>query len=655
MNLRGIFSDETENFVKYKDGFVEISIRTLEKDVQSVIFVHNSSFIEMEKAYCAEGFDYFSVLVEEKEVIKYYFILKDDENECVYSKNGFDGYIIPFKLYPYFNVPEWSVGCVGYQIFVDRFCNGDKSNDVLDREYLYLGRLSKSLEWTDRVKEVDVCNFYGGDLQGVMDKMDYLKSLGVEVIYFNPLFVSPSSHKYDIQDYDYIDPHFGVIEQDGGDILHFDKFENKYADKYRIRTTSKINLEKSNELFIKLVEKAHSSGIKIILDGVFNHCGAFNKWLDSERFYEKSGYQKGAFDEESEYRDFFIWNTGEYEGWWNHKNHPKLNYENSKKLYDYIMNIGVKWVSPPFNCDGWRLDVAKDLGQSVEFNYRFWEDFSKNVKNANPNAIIIAENYGDSSPWLDGKKWDSVMNYDAFMEPITYFLTGMEKHSEDRNEKLRNNSDYFIKSILNNMAKMPIQSRLIAMNQLSNHDHSRFLTRTNCKVGRLGICESIEAEQGVNKSIFNIAITFMMTWVGSPTLYYGDEAGLCGFTDPDNRRTYPWGNEDKALIEIHRELIKIHNRFISIKKGSVKFLYNEYGTVCYSRFLENEKVIVILNNDKEKSIKIPVWEVGMKKVARVFLTENEEFDLTEKEYQIKDGFLEVELPKVSALILSEGE
>ena len=141
-----------------------------------------------------------------------------------------------------------------------------------------------------------VREFYGGDLKGVMEKLDYLQELGVEVLYFNPLFVSPSNHKYDIQDYDYIDPHYGVIVEDGGEVLPEGETRNRKATKYQKRVTDLKNLEASNQLFIELVEELHKRGMKIILDGVFNHCGSFNKWMDRERIYEgQEDYEPGAF------------------------------------------------------------------------------------------------------------------------------------------------------------------------------------------------------------------------------------------------------------------------------------------------------------------------------------------------------------------------
>ena len=319
---------------------------------------------------------------------------------------------------------------------------------------------------------MDVGCFYGGDLQGVWDKLDYLQDLGIEVLYFNPLFVSPSNHKYDTQDYDYIDPHFGRIVKDGGQCVEETSSTNDQADKYRLRSADKENLEASNRFFADFVEEVHKRGMKVIIDGVFNHCGSFNKWMDREKIYENSDdYEPGAYQsKDSPYHTFFkfldenAWPyNGSYEGWWGHDTLPKLNYKDSPKLYEYILDIARKWVSPPYKVDGWRLDVAADLGHTGEFNHQFWRDFRKAVKEVNPNAIILAEHYGDASGWLEGDQWDTVMNYDAFMEPVTWFLTGMEKHSDEYNESLYGDGETFFRSMFYHMSRMQTQSVEIAM------------------------------------------------------------------------------------------------------------------------------------------------------------------------------------------------
>lgn len=226
-------------------------------------------------------------------------------------------------------------------------------------------------------------------------------------------------------------------------------------------------------------------------------------------------------------------------------------------------------MSPPYNADGWRLDVAADLGGSAEFNHRFWREFRRAVKEANPQALILAEHYGDPQEWLAGDQWDTVMNYDAFMEPLTWFLTGMEKHSDAYQPEMLGNRKYFEEAMEHSMTRLMTPSLYCAMNELSNHDHSRFLTRTNHKVGRAATLGCVAAGEDVDKAVMKEAVVFQMTWPGAPTLYYGDEVGVCGFTDPDNRRTYPWGDEDRELLVFHREMIRIHKQYEAFRTGSV--------------------------------------------------------------------------------------
>jgi alpha-glucosidase len=670
MNIEAVFSDETENYVRpftsNPGDTVYLRLRVARSNVsRAFLRLEGSPPSEMTIAESDELFDYFEgSLIASDNQMRYYFALYKDNRVYFYNKRGLSNMLdaeYNFRLIPGFDVPEWAHGAVMYQIFTDRFNNGDASNDPVNFEYLYLGRVAKHVSWGEDVSELDVCNFYGGDLRGVMDKMDYLKELGVDALYLNPIFVSPSNHKYDIQDYDHVDPHYGKIVNDGGSALSFEKLHNRHASKYKSRVANLENLEASDRLFAEFVALAHEKGLKVILDGVFNHCGSFNKWMDKAGFYTDGDYPPGAYrDENSPYRDYFLWynsdwpNNDCYDGWWGNETLPKLNYETSPALTDYILGVAKKWVSPPYNADGWRLDVAADLGRSPAFNHKFWAMFRNAVKSANPNAIILAEHYGDVSPWLNGKEWDTVMNYDAFMKPLTWFLTGLEIHSDEYRPELKNDAMTFERAMRYHMAQYSIHSLQTSMNELSNHDHSRFLTRTNCQVGRFHTAGPRAAEAGINKNVMMEAVVFQMTWPGAPTVYYGDEAGVAGWTDPDARRCYPWGNEDPLLMECHRVFIALHKRYTALRGGSVEFLLNDYGFISFGRFNRNEKIAVAINNNaKSKDVVLPVWKIGCASGAmrRVAATFDNAVRTAEIRYAINGGTIRLTIPANGAVVL----
>lgn len=662
--------------------------------------------LELNREHSMHGYDRFCgrITVEEG-TYRYLFEVQSEEETCFYRKGGTTDepdWERAFCMVPGFDVPDWAKGAVMYQIFTDRFCNGDTTNDVVDREYFYNGTMVSGVQLWNRNPSTNlVGEFYGGDLAGVMQKLDYLKELGVEVLYFNPLFVSPSYHKYDTQDYDYIDPHFGVIVKDQGDKMAPGDTDNRHATCYQCRVTDKENLEATNELFVKLVEEAHKRGIRVILDGVFNHCGSFHKWLDREKIYQdQPGYASGAYQNaDSPYRDYFSFrdgngwpDNGSYEGWWNFDTLPKLNYEGSRNLQEEIFRIGEKWVSAPYNVDGWRLDVAADLGHSEEFNHAFWKEFRRRVKKANPNALILAEHYGSPKAWLTGDQWDAVMNYDGFMEPVSYFVTGMEKHSDEYHPELCGNVEYLCRTIREHGNNFMQASLLSSMNQLDNHDHSRFLTRTNHRVGRVANLGHKAASENIDKSVMALAVVLQMTLPGAPTLYYGDEAGVCGFTDPDSRRTYPWGSEDKELLELYRKAIRLHRECSVLRTGSFCFLtcgtgvevdpgcgnasdldrsnaaeaergprmvgngvQAPYGILGFARFDEKNQAIILVNMQKKHLHTVTsLEEAGIREdvqMEQVFYTHGCEVSTVPITYQIRDGWLDLSLPAHSAVVL----
>lgn len=678
INRAAIFSDGTGNFVNPAEpeinSQVEILCRTGRDDAEKVTAVVDGVCYDMYVKERNSQFDYYAVTLSlESHQISYHFRIEKRGELICYNRQGVVDVINPyfdFCIIPGFHTPAWAKGAVMYQIFVDRFYNGDSSNDVVDREYSYIGEpVTRVKDWNKMPASMGVREFYGGDLKGIWEKLDYLQDLGVEVLYLNPIFVSPSNHKYDTQDYDYVDPHYGVITKDGGEVLPEGDLDNSHAERYIQRVVNKENLEASNAFFASFVEEVHKRGMKVILDGVFNHCGSFNKWMDREQIYEnQEGYEPGAYvSADSPYRSFFKFNNDQawpynpnYDGWWGHDTLPKLCYEQSPKLHDYILEIGKKWVSPPFNVDGWRLDVAADLGFSNEYNHQFWKEFRKVVKEANPNAIILAEHYGDAKSWLRGDEWDTVMNYDAFMEPLTWFFTGMEKHSDEFRGDLLGNEAAFTGAMRHHMASFLAPSLQVAMNELSNHDHSRFLTRTNHKVGRVANLGYEAASQDINVAVMREAVVMQMTWPGAPTIYYGDEAGVCGFTDPDNRRTYPWGEENHDLITFHKEMIRIHKACPVLTHGSLKFLEQRHNVLSYGRFSQDEQMVVAFNNDlNEQTITLSVWQVNVPqhncKMERLMLTHAQGYTTEQYFTEVHGGKIELTLPPLSGIVLRHGE
>ncbi len=674
LNREALFTDETVGFrfpsEPDEGDHVVFLFRTAANDVDCVNYIQDGSgeVIAMKKTDSDGLFDFYEHrLTVGYETIRYCFQVKKGNEVCYYSRLGVDDRYPSdgwFLIVPGFNTPDWAKGAVMYQIFVDRFRNGDQTNDVLSDEYVYLeNKVVGVKDWNKYPNQFDVGSFYGGDLQGVWDKLDYLENLGVEVIYLNPIFVSPSNHKYDCQDYDYIDPHYGVILRDGGETVGPEESDNRYATKYMVRTTDIENLKASNDFFSSFIREVHKRGMKVMLDGVFNHCGSFHKWLDGERIYELSGnYEPGAYiSEESHTHSFFkfkeeAWPYNDsYEGWWGHSTLPKLNYEGSEVLYQYILDIAAKWVSEPYNADGWRLDVAADLGHSSQFNHGFWKDFRKAVKTANQEAIVLAEHYGDPSVWLQGDEWDTVMNYDAFMEPVSWFLTGMEKHSDEKNLKLFGDGKAFLKSMNYHMSRMMTGSLMTAMTQLSNHDHSRFLTRTNQKTGRISTEGPEAASEGISYGIFRQGVMIQMTWLGAPTIYYGDEAGVCGWTDPDNRRTYPWGNESMELIEFHRYMTTLHRTIPALRLGSLKPLLAEDHLIGYGRFLgDSICAVAVSSHMEEHEAQLPVWQLGLKDgetMSRVMLTYESGYNVGKISIKVIEGKAIILMPPFSSVLL----
>ncbi|TDT52001.1 glycoside hydrolase family 13 protein [Fonticella tunisiensis] len=498
-----------------------IKLRTKKNDLKRVTLCYGDRYEpvspitifekDMDLTYRDELFDYFEIIIEpDFNRICYYFRLEDENEVLIYSQRRFYE-TPPMDRNRYFMFScickgdlyeghKWWTQSVFYQIFVDRF-NKEKIDD----------------NWfMDPTPE----RIFGGNLKGIIDKLDYLEDLGVNCIYLTPIFESKSNHKYDTLDYYKIDRGFG-----------------------------------DEETFRELVEACHSRGIRVVLDAVFNH-------TSSNFFAFRDAIERGK---ESPYFDwYFIKNRDEYKTFGYTKLMPKLNTA-SEGTKRYLLDIGRYWVEK-YDIDGWRLDVANEI------DHKFWRSFREEIKRVKSDAIIIGEVWDGAESYLQGDQFDSAMNYPFMYILLEYFAKGsidLQKFDWEIN-------NLFVRY------RMDIRKNLL--NLLDSHDTSRFLYECGNDVERL-------------KS----AVFYMMTTIGIPMIFYGDEAGISGANDPDCRRTMNFDNINYDLHSFYKKLIKI-------RRGSSALMEGEYRTVkvtdslyAYRRVTEDEEVVCVFNNgDREE-------------------------------------------------------
>jgi len=545
-----------------------------------------------------------------------------------------------------FKIPEWAKRVVWYQIFPERFNNGDKTNDPdlssLKGSWPHDSNSDWQIHpWTSDWYELQPYEKqngkdiwfniqrrrYGGDIQGIIDKLDYLKDLGIGAIYLNPVFESPSSHKYDGATYHHIDPHFGADPQ---------------ADKKLILTEipddpSTWVWTEADKLFLKLIEEVHRREMKIIIDGVFNHMG-LNSWAFKD-VVEKQ--------RESKYKDWFSiksWKDEgkfDYEGWFGVRELPELREDENGIVEgpkDYIFNITRRWMdpngdgNPDDGIDGWRLDVAFCV------KHQFWKDWRNLVKSINPSAYITAEIIDTPEANLDylqGDEFDAVMNYNFLFSTAEYFI----------DDKLKISASQFIKDLdyLRNLYHEEVTYSM--QNLFGSHDTQRVLShilnRDKYKIRNWG--ETFEKWKGSNpdyniskpgkyeKDIFKLMLIFQMTYVGAPYIYYGDEVGMWGANDPCCRKPMLWENlqyqsesllpnqiskSSPDLVEIdleifnhYKKLIAIRNKFSILQTGKFETLLvdDEKDLIVFRRFDDINEIIVVINrSDKQATLKLNV-------------------------------------------------
>lgn len=521
--------------------------------------------------------------------------------------------------------PQWARGAVFYQIFPERFRNGAPYNDPSFDKSTPTG---KAHTWTSNwyaltaEEKAHSENFYdnifrrryGGDLQGVLDKLDYLADLGIEVIYFNPLFEAPSLHKYDASLLHHIDVNFGP--DPAGDLEIISK-ENP-SDPRTWQWTS------ADKLFLKLIREAHQRGIRIVIDGVFNHTGrSFWAFQDILKHKEASRYQHWyeiiSWDDSAKGTKF------DYTGWHGSKSLPIFARDSLFGLHpevcDYIFAVTKRWMQPDGKVengiDGWRLDAADDVP------HQFWKRWSQYAKSLNPNAYLVGEIWKNAREWLQGDEFDAVTNYQFAILAFQFFI-----------KRSIPNSREFLKKLEALLSAYPSEANYGLLNLLDSHDTDRLASmivnpnrdydrdaspRYNPKYDTR---PPTQQERALQKAI----IAFQMTYLGSPLIYYGTEAGMWGADDPDNRKPMLWPdlryeNEtplfrsnisypvqfDQSLYDFYKTLISIRKQSPAIRYGTFRPIYLSANLVCYERQFENDLAVVVINPlPTSQSDKIPL-------------------------------------------------
>jgi cyclomaltodextrinase / maltogenic alpha-amylase / neopullulanase len=429
------------------------------------------------------------------------------------------------------NTPDWVKHAVFYQIFPDRFAKGKQPR----KSYLQHNR------WEDWHAMPTLQGYKGGDLWGVLENLDYLQDLGINAIYFTPIFQSACNHRYHTHDYYEVDPMLG-----------------------------------KKGAFREFLVAAHERNIKVVLDGVFNHSsrgffyfhdvlenGPYSPWVD---WFKIEGWPLSAYDGTK---------PANYEGWAGNRALPVFNHDNPE-VREYIMEIAEYWIE--FGIDGWRLDVPGEVKAAG-----FWQEFRDRVKAINPDAYIVGEIWEDAREWLDGTQFDGVMNY-LFAAPTIAFTAGDRVDmTQVQDRSYQPYPPLFAKEYSEKMQELlqlyPWEIQLTQLNLLASHDTARLLTIA-----------------GGDKASVELSTLLLLTFPGAPSIYYGDEVGLPGAIDPDSRRAFPLeAHWELDVLNYHKKLISLRHAYPALRTGSYEILFAEGTVYVFARILSAEEIIVAVN------------------------------------------------------------
>ena len=543
MNLSSILHRSTDQYAYVcTNNEVHIMMQTQKGDCETVHIIYGDPYdwvkgewqstkIAMEKTGTDQLYDYWEIVVTPPyRRLRYGFELQNENEYFYFGEGGFSKerpkdiafyFAIPFVHgSDSFSTPDWVKNTVWYQIFPERFANGNKENDP-----------KGTLSWGSTEPTPD--NFFGGDLQGVIDHIPYLKELGINGIYFTPIFKAYSNHKYDTIDYFEIDPQFG--------------------DKDTLK---------------QLIQVCHEHGIKVMLDAVFNHSGFYFPQFQDVLIHGEASPYKDWFH----IREFPL-STKErpnYDTFAFTPFMPKLNTQNPE-VRDFLLKVGRYWVED-FDIDGWRLDVANEV------DHGFWREFRRQLKEIKPDLYILGEIWHDAMPWLRGDQFDAVMNYPLTRNIIDFFAKETISHKT------------FVNNLTTLLHKYPKTVQTTLFNLVGSHDTPRILT-----------------ECGGDKRKVKQIFAFLLSFIGTPCIYYGDEIGMDGGHDPGCRKCMIWdeNEQDRELFQHVQKLIALRKKYpLLANDGVLKFLPVESDAPIIAFIKENKqsKVLAVFNHSEQQEL-----------------------------------------------------
>lgn len=590
--LQTVYSDSTKHFVSKpyprKGDTIQISLRVKENPILQQIFLRYKKqgveiVEEMTKTETLNGLAYYQAdALCLDDYLSYQFYLTTKEAIYFYTQAGISDYLPDdshnFKIYTDYDAPEWLSQTVFYQIMPDRFANGRPEIGITAEQFTYNGKSPKPMRWEDQPLEyadVFAMDFYGGDLWGIIDHLDYLQELGVNGIYLNPIFTSPTHHKYDALDYFEIDPSLG-----------------------------------GEEALIALSQAIHHRGMKLVLDISINHTSSSSKWFNKTcEFYDKS---VGAYHnpDAPEREFFFIDEQNNYKSWFGLETMPQLNY-GSQRLRDIIYrnedSVLKKYLKEPFNIDGWRFDVADVMARNdvLDVYHEVWREIYQEIKATKKDAAIIAEEWADAWEMYDAKQWDSTMNYFQAARPLREFAGTCDLFLERQPDLAKINypktARHLGRRILQFMTKVPSQIQYQMFNLINSHDVPRLYHMDGV---------AFAGYQGASICLFGLP--------GATNIWYGDEQLLGGHHKSNEGTRYPmnWSREltqqEKDCYQLYQTLCRLKTTEESLQTGGFRILRMTEQVIVFARFTREACYLFVWSqSEQEEQIDITALDLGM--------------------------------------------